>query len=66
MNMKISAASNRRSLVTLLCAAACLALPVPEVFAANHREAPLTALDHKADITDWYAFVSYDDPTRSP
>src|SRR5262245_2774688 len=27
--------------------------------AANHREAPLTALDHKADITDVYAFVSY-------
>ncbi len=32
--------------------------------AANHREAPLTALDSKADITDWYAFVSYDDPTK--
>jgi hypothetical protein len=28
-------------------------------FAANHREAPITALDHKADITDVYAFVSY-------
>ncbi|HRX71747.1 MAG: DUF4331 domain-containing protein [Candidatus Competibacteraceae bacterium] len=28
---------------------------------ANHREAPLTALDPKADITDFYAFVSYDD-----
>jgi hypothetical protein len=27
--------------------------------AANHREAPITALDHKADITDVYAFVSY-------
>src|SRR5262247_1265983 len=33
-------------------------------WAANHREAPLTALDHKADITDWFAFVSYDDPTK--
>ncbi len=32
--------------------------------AANHREAPLTAIDTKADITDWYAFVSYDDPTK--
>ncbi|MFO1421853.1 MAG: DUF4331 domain-containing protein [Candidatus Competibacteraceae bacterium] len=32
--------------------------------AANHREAPLTALDSKADITDFYAFVSYDDPGR--
>ncbi|HXG34939.1 MAG TPA: DUF4331 domain-containing protein [Bryobacteraceae bacterium] len=27
--------------------------------AANHREAPITALDHKADITDVFAFVSY-------
>ena len=32
--------------------------------AANHREAPLTALDSKADITDWFAFVSYDDPSK--
>ncbi|MCP5158036.1 MAG: DUF4331 domain-containing protein [Gammaproteobacteria bacterium] len=32
--------------------------------AANHREAPLTALDPKADITDFYAFVSYDDPSK--
>ncbi len=28
--------------------------------AANHREAPITALDQKADITDVYAFRSYD------
>jgi hypothetical protein len=34
------------------------------VFASNHREAPITALDHPADITDWYAFVSYDDPSK--
>ncbi len=27
---------------------------------ANHREAPITALDPKADITDVYAFRSYD------
>lgn len=30
-----------------------------ELRAANHREAPITALDHKADISDVYAFVSY-------
>jgi hypothetical protein len=29
------------------------------LFASSHREAPITALDHKADITDLYAFVSY-------
>ncbi len=32
--------------------------------AANHREAPITALDHKADITDVYAFVSYNNPNK--
>lgn len=32
--------------------------------AANHREAPITALDHKADITDFFAFVSYDNPEK--
>jgi hypothetical protein len=29
------------------------------LLASSHREAPITALDHKADITDLYAFVSY-------
>jgi hypothetical protein len=54
----------------LPCLAALVALlltlphPTPVAWAANHREAPLTALDHKADITDWFAFVSYDDPTK--
>ncbi len=32
--------------------------------AANHREAPITALDHKADIADFFAFRSYADPTK--
>ena len=40
-----------------------LALP-PGAFASSHREAPITALDHAADITDFYAFVSYDHPDR--
>lgn len=47
---------------TLLSLALTLAFTTPH--AANHREAPITALDHKADITDVYAFRSYDgDPT---
>lgn len=47
-----------------------LALPLallilqPQLPAANHREAPITALDRAADITDWYTFVSYDDPSK--
>ena len=32
----------------------------PMAQAANHREAPITSLDHKADITDFFAFRSYD------
>src|ERR1700719_4438499 len=39
------------------------ALAVP-TFAASHREAPITALDQKADITDWYTFVSPEHPDK--
>ena len=39
------------------------ALSVP-LFASSHREAPITALDQKADITDWYAFVNPNHPDR--
>ena len=43
-----------------LCAALAAALAAPLCLpAANHREAPITAIDHKADITDVFAFVSY-------
>lgn len=36
----------------------------PPTFAASHREAPITALDQKADITDWFTFVSPEHPDR--
>jgi Domain of unknown function (DUF4331) len=45
-------------------AAAVVAAPLA-VFTANHREAPITALDRTADITDWYAFQSYDNPEKT-
>src|ERR1035438_617089 len=41
-----------------------IAIP-PDAIASSHREAPVTALDHTADITDFYAFVSYDHPDRA-
>ena len=44
-----------------LCASALALLSATSVSAASHREAPLMALDPAADITDVYAFVSYDD-----
>src|SRR5437763_9381194 len=34
------------------------------LYASSHREAPITALDRTADVTDWYAFISYDHPDR--
>jgi hypothetical protein len=34
------------------------------VFASSHREAPIAALDRGADVTDWYAFVSYEHSDR--
>jgi hypothetical protein len=50
--------------LALLSSALLVLGSIESTHAANHREAPLTALDTKADITDWYAFVSYDNPTK--
>jgi hypothetical protein len=36
----------------------------PAAVAGDHRAAPSTALDHPANITGFFAFVSYDDPTK--
>jgi hypothetical protein len=51
--------STRTALAAILTVAFVMPL---SVFASSHREAPVTALDTKADITDWYAFVSYEHP----
>jgi hypothetical protein len=48
----------------LFLASLALAAAVTPVFASSHREAPITALDQKADITDWYAFVDPGHPDR--
>src|SRR5271165_7695102 len=45
-------------------AMALLMLVPASLFASSHREAPITALDHSADVTDWYAFVSYDNSDK--
>src|SRR5437899_2263739 len=45
-------------------AVALLVLAPASLFASSHREAPIAALDRGADVTDWYAFVSYDHPDR--
>ena len=52
-------------LKSIACAGlAAMLITPPTGFAASHREAPITALDHKADITDFFAFVSYNDPSK--
>ena len=52
-----------------IAAAALAALMVlssaPFGWAASHREAPLIALDPTADITDVYAFRSWEDPSKA-
>jgi hypothetical protein len=53
---------NLKSIVAL--ATALLMLGASSLFASSHREAPITALDRSADVTDWYAFVSYDNPNN--
>jgi Domain of unknown function (DUF4331) len=52
----------RRSLVALVMSLFMLAPCM--LLASSHREAPITALDRSADVTDWYAFVSYDNPNN--
>src|SRR5580692_5345567 len=59
--MKFGNALLRSALAVTL---AWLAVQPKTLFAASHREAPITALDHKADITDWFAFVSPEHPDR--
>jgi hypothetical protein len=59
--MKLKQTLLRQGLAAI--AAVFLVQPAP-IMASSHREAPITALDHTADITDWYAFVSPEHPDR--
>src|SRR5271170_3747397 len=54
---------NRRKTIVSTILAVTLAVPVTPV-QAGHRDAPIVALDQKANVTDFFAFVSYDDPTK--
>jgi len=54
---------NRLKAILAFAMALCCLVPA-SLFASSHREAPISALDHSADVTDWYAFVSYDHPDR--
>jgi hypothetical protein len=54
----------KRVKATVAFAMALVMLAPAGLFASSHREAPISALDRTADVTDWYAFVSYDHPDR--
>src|SRR5277367_8348 len=55
-----------KKLKSILAFAMAAFILVPaSLFASSHREAPISALDHSADVADWYAFVSYDHPDRA-
>jgi hypothetical protein len=54
---------NKIKIMVAFAMALCILAPA-SLFASSHREAPITALDRTADITDWYAFVSFDHPDR--
>lgn len=54
---------NKKFLLFILCAP-CILYSITSTFAASHREAPLIALDPAADITDVYAFRSWEDPNK--
>jgi hypothetical protein len=54
---------NKIKITVAFILALCVLVPA-SLFASSHREAPITALDRTADITDWYAFVSFDHPDR--
>ncbi len=54
-----------KKLKSIVAFAMALFILVPaSLFASSHREAPITALDRTADVTDWYAFVSYNNPNN--
>jgi hypothetical protein len=54
----------QRILQPAVCVALAGLMVSPSSFAASHREAPITALDQKADITDWYTFISPEHPDK--
>jgi hypothetical protein len=62
--MRLMRSRSRLACGTALAASVLAGAPSPALYAANHREAPITALDRTADITDWYTFVSYDNPGK--
>ena len=52
-------------IIAALMAGLMITTSAPLTWAASHREAPLIALDPTADITDVYAFRSWEDPTKA-
>ncbi|HET8562508.1 MAG TPA: DUF4331 family protein, partial [Candidatus Binatia bacterium] len=54
-----------RSLAVFLATLMTVSTSAPVSWAASHREAPLIALDPTADLTDVYAFRSWEDDRKA-
>jgi Domain of unknown function (DUF4331) len=54
-----------RSVAIFLATLMMLTTTAPVAWAASHREAPLIALDPTADLTDVYAFRSWEDSSKA-
>jgi hypothetical protein len=63
--IKLKRRTHVRAAASLLAALLIPGSLPPGGWAASHREAPLIALDPAADITDVYAFRSWEDPGRA-
>ena len=54
-----------QAMASFLAALMTLATTTPIALAASHREAPLIALDPTADLTDVYAFRSWENSDKA-
>src|SRR5262245_45325781 len=63
--MRMSRRPFVRGVALLLTTVLVAAMAPPGVQAASHREAPLIALDPTADLTDVYAFRSWEDDSKA-
>src|SRR5262249_59026988 len=54
-----------RGVAIIMTALMTMATTTPIALAASHREAPLIALDPTADLTDVYAFRSWEDSNKA-
>jgi hypothetical protein len=67
MTLKASQEVLMKTMKSVIALTTAFFLSIPSgLFASSHREAPITALDRAADVTDVYAFRSYGPSATTP